>query len=177
MNNSNSAEYSCFGCVFSFIGVAMAAFVFLVAGAVVAAIFYGIYQLCLWLFRPQPRLFGAPPRSRWSSTYEHAIYVLDSQFGIKGNTSASSLLMSVTFLTMIPVAGVLILLQGILSPVVSFGIFLVGLGIALATFNTLTNRNRWFNSKVRGLGLLVAAGYLDPENDFPQNDVLNFEDW
>lgn len=163
----------CLGCLLFFvIGmsiIAMAA----VAMLVISLIAYAIYSIVMWLTTPQPRLFDAPPMSRWSNAYEHGFYLLESRIGVSTNKSPTRIFVTVATLTMTPILLLTIMLP-FLSPIILGLLYFTGLSITFATTNTLTQPYEWFSSDTY---LIEDLGLVDPEQDYAFDELLPFEEW
>lgn len=161
----------CLGCLFFFvIGMSILAVTAIVM-LVIFLIAYAIYSVVLWLTTPQPRLFGAPPISRWSNAYEHGFYLLESRIGASTNKSPTRIFVSVATLTMTPII-LLNLVLPFLSPVIWGILYITGLSITFATTNTLTQPYDWFDIDNT---LMQELGIGDPKQDYSFDELLPFD--
>ncbi len=79
----------------AFIFVSVVALVMIVVG-------YIIYRILVWLFSPQPRLFGAWPMSRWTMFYEHMLFQLETRTLVDFNSTPMRLLMGALIISVVP---------------------------------------------------------------------------
>lgn len=160
----------CAGCLVSLAVFGLAFAVLSLLTLVFVAIGYVLYQIAVYLFRPQPRLFGAYPMSRWAMSFDAGLFLLEDRSGIDFNSTPMRTLSGVLMLTLAP----LIILSWVMmffSPTWLWILPGVGLVLSVGTSAMLTSGPELFwasGSGTTSVEDILEAGAVSS---------LEIEDW